>query len=92
MGKFFIGQEVVFVDPGDNIRAVDGLKPSKLLHGRIYVIADFDLHEIYHTGVGIIVKGRPRDAYDLTFFRPVFKTNISIFTAMLVTPHERVPA
>jgi hypothetical protein len=25
-------------------------------------------------------------------FRPVVKTDISIFTAMLVSPHERVPA
>lgn len=85
---FRIGQHVVFVNPDGVISTDYGPASKPLVHGREYVIADFDLHAVYETGVGIVVKGRQRDGWDSSFFRPV--TDISIFTEIL--ERETIPS
>lgn len=84
---FQIGQEVVCVDNG---AAEDGFVPPLTL-GAVYTIADFNSDKGLNEGpgvrlVGVRLPARP-DYYAHYFrasrFRPVRKTDISIFTAML---------
>lgn len=93
---FEIGQQVVCVDDGDDPFNPSGSwKGDAPVKGAVYTIKDMGTHVWYgHVCLGfveIINGGEAHEGrYNARRFRPLRKTDISIFTAMLTKTPETV--
>lgn len=82
------GMEAVYVDNGKPWRCDDGTEDHDLTHGEVYIVCDMESGTWFESGIGLHLVGYDDEAYDSCHFRPVVKTAISIFEAMLL----RTPA
>lgn len=99
---FRVGQEVVCVDDNNNGQydapgyKFDG-QLDGLTRGQVYTVREIVACPLSITGVGVrlneIVRPREDTPYCDARFRPIVKTDISIFEAMLApSPKQRVDA
>ena len=91
--SFRVGQEVVQINPKELWQKEDGSFWTPFNEDEVLVISGFDTLglEPYDNRVFLLFVGYGDESFDSLHFRPVVKTDISIFQAMLApSPKQRV--
>jgi hypothetical protein len=91
--NFQVGDDVVFIDDGHEWETDDDTPPITLHHKQIYRVTEVGKDDWFNSGVYLCLAGFTLDdKFDAQDFRPLIKTDISLFQAMLVPTDKRIDA